>query len=51
MYQPGLPHLGDEAVESLIEGVRCHMSTMFKICEAVALLDMVRAAQRYLITC
>jgi DNA mismatch repair protein MSH4 len=32
---------GDQAVEDLIEEVRCHMSIMFKICEAVALLDMV----------
>jgi DNA mismatch repair protein MSH4 len=32
---------GDQAVENLIEEVRSHMSIMFKICEAVGLLDMV----------
>jgi len=43
--------MSDEAIESLIEGVRSHVSVMFKICEAVALLDMVRATQRYLTSC
>ena len=33
---------GDQAVENLIDEVRSHMSIMFKICEAIALLDMVR---------
>lgn len=32
---------GDQAVATLIEEVRTHMSIMFKICEAIALLDMV----------
>ncbi|KAF2134159.1 hypothetical protein P153DRAFT_281114 [Dothidotthia symphoricarpi CBS 119687] len=31
----------DQAVEALIEEVRSHISIMFKICEAIALLDMV----------
>ncbi|KAF1832898.1 hypothetical protein BDW02DRAFT_624773 [Decorospora gaudefroyi] len=34
--------MSDEAVEVLIEEVRSHMSIMFKICEAIALLDMAR---------
>lgn len=33
-------------MEELIEEVRSHMSIMFKICEAVGLLDMVRASPR-----
>lgn len=33
---------GDQAIENLINEVRCHMSILFKICEAIALLDMVR---------
>ncbi|KAF2831995.1 DNA mismatch repair protein MutS [Ophiobolus disseminans] len=33
--------VGDQTVENLIEEVRSHMSIMFKICEAVALLDMI----------
>jgi hypothetical protein len=37
---------GDQAVEDLIEEVRSHMSIMFKICEAVALLDMVSRHRR-----
>jgi hypothetical protein len=36
-----LTNPGDQAVENLIEEVRSHMSIMFKICEAVGLLDMV----------
>jgi DNA mismatch repair protein MSH4 len=32
---------GDEAVQTLIEEVRGHMSALFKICEAIAMLDMV----------
>ena len=32
---------GDEAVQILIEEVRGHMSALFKICEAIAMLDMV----------
>lgn len=32
---------GDQAVATLIEEVRSHMSILFKICEAIALLDMV----------
>jgi DNA mismatch repair protein MSH4 len=39
---------GDQAVEALIEEVRSHMSIMFKICEAIALLDMVRISQLHL---
>lgn len=35
--------IGDQAVDSLIEAVRGHMSVMFKICEAVGLLDMIAA--------
>lgn len=34
---------GDQAIDSLIEAVRGHMSVMFKICEAVGLLDMIAA--------
>jgi hypothetical protein len=37
---PLLTRTGDQAVEDLIEEVRSHMSIMFKICEAIALLDM-----------
>jgi hypothetical protein len=36
-----LTETGDQAVGDLIEEVRGHMSLMFKICEAIALLDMV----------
>ena len=32
---------GDQAVANLIEEVRGHISIMFKVCEAIALLDMV----------
>ncbi|KAF1945409.1 hypothetical protein EJ02DRAFT_369214 [Clathrospora elynae] len=35
--------MSDQAVEALIEEVRSHMSVMFKICEAIALLDMIAA--------
>ncbi|KAJ4370694.1 MutS protein msh4 [Neocucurbitaria cava] len=41
--------MSDQAVEALIEGVRIHMSVMFKICEAIALLDMI-AAFAHLVT-
>ncbi|KZM21121.1 ATP binding [Ascochyta rabiei] len=34
---------GDQAIDALIEAARGHMSVMFKICEAVALLDMIAA--------
>jgi hypothetical protein len=33
--------LGDEAVKDLIEAVREQMSILFKICESIAMLDMV----------
>ncbi|KAE8866001.1 hypothetical protein PTNB29_03148 [Pyrenophora teres f. teres] len=33
----------DQAVETLIDEVRSHMSVMFKICEAIAMLDMIVA--------
>ncbi|KAJ6193254.1 DNA mismatch repair protein MutS [Bipolaris maydis] len=33
----------DEAVEDLTEQVRSHMSILFKVCEAVAMLDMIGA--------
>ncbi|KAI4642248.1 hypothetical protein J4E93_007392 [Alternaria ventricosa] len=39
----------DEAVEALIDEVRSHVSIMFKICEAVAMLDMI-AAFAHLVT-
>ncbi|KAI4699610.1 hypothetical protein J4E81_004637 [Alternaria sp. BMP 2799] len=39
----------DEAVEALIDEVRSHMSILFKICEAVAMLDMI-AAFAHLVT-
>lgn len=32
---------GDEAIQDLIDEVRGHMSALFKICEAIAMLDMV----------
>lgn len=32
---------GDEAVQLLIEDVRAYMSGLFKICESIAMLDMV----------
>ena len=32
---------GDEAVQTLIDEVRGHMSALFKVCEAIAMLDMV----------
>ncbi|KAJ4352708.1 MutS protein msh4 [Ascochyta clinopodiicola] len=35
--------MSDQAIDALIEAVRGHMSVMFKICEAVALLDMMAA--------
>lgn len=34
---------GEQAVDSLTETVRGHMSVMFKICEAVGMLDMITA--------
>ncbi|KNG49018.1 dna mismatch repair protein muts [Stemphylium lycopersici] len=33
--------MSDEAIGTLIDEVRSHMSIMFKICEAVAMLDMI----------
>ncbi|KAI4951263.1 hypothetical protein J4E91_003972 [Alternaria rosae] len=39
----------DEAVEALIDEFRSHVSIMFKICEAVAMLDMI-AAFAHLVT-
>jgi hypothetical protein len=33
--------IGDEAVQGLIEEVRSQMSILFKICESIAMLDMV----------
>jgi len=44
-----LTALGDQAVENLIEEVRSHMSIMFKICEAVGLLDMVSSTPNDLV--
>ncbi|OAL53212.1 hypothetical protein IQ07DRAFT_561832 [Pyrenochaeta sp. DS3sAY3a] len=41
--------MSDQAVEGLIEEARSHMSVLFKICEAIALLDMV-AAFAHLVT-
>ncbi|KAI4678112.1 uncharacterized protein J4E88_006632 [Alternaria novae-zelandiae] len=41
--------MSDEAVEALIDEVRSHMSILFKICEAVAMLDMI-AAFAHLVT-
>ncbi|KAF2854803.1 DNA mismatch repair protein-like protein MutS [Plenodomus tracheiphilus IPT5] len=41
--------MSDQAVEDLIEEVRSHMSVMFKICEAVSMLDMI-AAFAHLVT-
>ncbi|KAF2876499.1 muts domain V-domain-containing protein [Massariosphaeria phaeospora] len=35
--------MSDEAVQVLIEEVRGHMSMLFKICEAIAMLDMLAA--------
>ena len=35
--------LGDQAIDTLVEAIRGHMSVMFKICEAVGLLDMIVA--------
>lgn len=37
-----LTRIGDEAVKLLIQEVRGYMTQLFKICEAVAMLDMVR---------
>lgn len=34
---------GDEAVQNLIQDLREHMSVLFKICEAVAMVDMLGA--------
>lgn len=34
---------GDQAVDALVEATRGHMSVMFKICEAIGLLDMIAA--------
>lgn len=36
-----LTYTGDEAIQALIEEVRGHMSVLFKIGEAIAMLDMV----------
>ena len=33
--------MSDEAVQILIDEVRGHMSALFKICEAIGMLDMV----------
>ncbi|CAN9097875.1 unnamed protein product [Alternaria alternata] len=41
---------GDEAVEALIDKVRSHMSIMFKICEAVAMLDMVYMIEQSMVS-
>ncbi|KAF2786890.1 hypothetical protein K505DRAFT_258914 [Melanomma pulvis-pyrius CBS 109.77] len=35
--------MSDEAVQTLIEEIRGHMSILFKICEAIAMLDMISA--------
>ena len=35
--------LSDKAIQTLIEEIREHMSKLFKICEAIALLDMLTA--------
>ncbi|KAF2649594.1 hypothetical protein K491DRAFT_668687 [Lophiostoma macrostomum CBS 122681] len=35
--------MSDEAIQALIEGARGHMSILFKICEAIAMLDMITA--------
>ncbi|KAL1654742.1 MutS protein msh4 [Didymella pomorum] len=40
----------DQAVDSLIEAVRGHMAVMFKICEAVGLLDMIAAFSQLVTT-
>ncbi|KAJ5064734.1 muts domain V-domain-containing protein [Bipolaris maydis] len=37
--------MSDEAVEDLTEQVRSHMSILFKVCEAVAMLDMATQPQ------
>ena len=36
-----LKYAGDQAVQDLIQEVRGHMSVLFKVCEAIAMLDMV----------
>lgn len=36
-----LTAIGDEAIQTLVEEVRGHMSALFKICEAIGMLDMV----------
>ncbi|KAF2744082.1 hypothetical protein M011DRAFT_489176 [Sporormia fimetaria CBS 119925] len=41
--------MSDEAVQGLIEDVRGNMSQLFKICEAIAMLDMI-AAFAHLVT-
>ncbi|OSS53507.1 hypothetical protein B5807_01544 [Epicoccum nigrum] len=35
--------MSDQAVDTLVEAIRGHMSVMFKICEAIGLLDMIVA--------
>lgn len=40
---------GDQAVDTLIEAVRGHISVMFKICEAIGLLDMIAAFSQLVI--
>ncbi|CAN9259222.1 unnamed protein product [Alternaria alternata] len=42
--------MSDEAVEALIDKVRSHMSIMFKICEAVAMLDMVYMIEQSMVS-
>ena len=39
--------IGDEAVQGLIEEVRSQISILFKICESVAMLDMVISKSSY----
>jgi len=34
---------GDAAVQDLIDDIREHVPAMFKVCEAIAMLDMILA--------
>lgn len=34
---------GDAAVQDLIDNIREHVPAMFKVCEAIAMLDMISA--------
>ena len=46
-----LIRIGDEAIQNLIEEIRDQMSILFKICESIAMLDMVMPYHEVLNPC